>query len=65
MTGTRESRRNLITSIYLEPDQLEQHVAQAGSQVPGKRSDAKRGPNTGARRMRKSCWWAMASWRVF
>jgi pyruvate/2-oxoacid:ferredoxin oxidoreductase alpha subunit len=26
VTGTEETRRNLISSIYLEPDQLEQHV---------------------------------------
>ena len=31
--GTAETRKNLVTSICLEPDELEEHVQQAGSQV--------------------------------
>ncbi len=46
VTGTRESRHNLVSSIFLEPDKLEQHVRK----LEAKYQEAER------RETRAECW---------
>ena len=65
MTGTAETRGNLITSLHMDIDDLEAHIRKLEAKYRLRGSSMKRAPKTGTRRTRRLCWWATALWGAF
>ena len=65
MKGTPETRKNLISSIYLEPDELEEHISASWKRNTAARSKMETALRSYiAPKTPKCCWSATASFRA-